>query len=264
MNTNLIASRAVIARFQTGAWRTVKRHKDETKAENARHGLTNEARVDVQICTHPALEGISDLVCEARLEHYRLTLPAADEGMRLLPGSRQLEHSQVMQTYGVRHSNLVAQFLADYDNVRVSAPARLKGLYVAEQWPDHDVVASKFKFRCTYLPVPDMGQWGEWLAESAELAQAELRSRLGDAIRKLAAKLADPKAIFRDTLVSNLSDVLSLVPDLNIADDPELATLATRAKALTMVEPDTLREDMVARATVAERAQELCDIFKLS
>ena len=28
MNTNLIASRAVIARFQTGAWRTVKRHRD--------------------------------------------------------------------------------------------------------------------------------------------------------------------------------------------------------------------------------------------
>jgi hypothetical protein len=56
-----LSSRAVIAVLNVGAWRVVKRHAAETAVENARHGLTNEARVDVKICAHHALESIAEL-----------------------------------------------------------------------------------------------------------------------------------------------------------------------------------------------------------
>ena len=91
-----LSAKAVIATLNVGAWRTVKRHAAETASENARHGLRDEARVDVKICAHPALEAIAQLHSEARAEHYRLSLPAADKGLRLLPAARQFEHAAIM------------------------------------------------------------------------------------------------------------------------------------------------------------------------
>jgi len=256
-----LSSKAIIATLNVGAWRTVKRHAGETAAENARHGLRDEARVDVKICAHPALEEIARLHAEARADHYRLSLPAADKGLRLLPGARQLEHANLMGTYASRIEALVVQFLADYDAVRASAPARLNGLYIASQWPSHEIVKSKFAFTTRYLSVPDVGQWAEWLAEAAGAAHEELTERLRDAVTKVALKLADPKSIFRDSLVSNLADLLALVPDLNLRDDPAITALAAQAGELIEFDAETLRTDPIARANVADRAQQLVGLF---
>ena len=258
-----LSAKAVIATLNVGAWRTVKRHAAETAAENARHGLRDEARVDVKICAHPALEAIAQLHAEARSEHYRLSLPAADKGLRLLPAARQFEHAAIMQDFAARISALVQTFLADYDAVRADAPKRLNGLYIASQWPSHDIVAAKFTFATRYLPVPDVGQWAEWMAEAAGAAQDELRERLADAVLKVATKLKDPKAIFRDTLVSNLAELLSLVPDLNLADDPSIAALAKQAGELVEHDAATLRDDPFARADIAQKANNLCSLFNL-
>lgn len=261
--SSLIASRAVIAVFQTGAWRTIKRHAAETKAENARHGLTDEARVDVKICSHPLLTELQRIQTEARTEHYRLTLPAADDGFRLLPGKRQLEHSQMMQTYGATFQQTVAKFADIYDQVRADAPRRLNGLYIASQWPDRETVRSAFRLQVRYLPVPALGEWDEWMAESAASAQDELKGRLGEAIRKIATKLGEPDAIFRDSLIGNLAEILDLADDLNISEDPAITRLAKEARSLAVLDPDTLREDAKARADNAKKAADLCSMFSL-
>lgn len=262
-NTNLVQSRACIALFTSGAWRTVKRHPKETQAENARHGLKDEARVDVQICSHPALTRAAEIVNEARAEHYRLTLPCTDDGFRLLPGARQMEHAEAMAKHSAAFTQAVTTFCDAYDDVRLDAPRRLNGLYIASQWPDRETVRSKFRLQTRYLPVPALGQWDTWLQESAEVGRAELRERIGVAVKKVAAKLSDPQAIFRDSLIGNLREIIDLAPDLNLMDDPDIARLAQSARHLGAVDPDTLREDPVARATVAERASELCSIFNL-
>ena len=92
-NSSPLASRAVICQLFTGAWRVAKKHKGETAAVNAKHGTQDLAKVSVEICDHPALLEIYRLNAEARTEHYRLTLPAGDAGVRLLPVARQVEHA---------------------------------------------------------------------------------------------------------------------------------------------------------------------------
>lgn len=261
--TSLIAQRAVIALFNTGAWRTVKRHAAETRAENARHGLTDEARVDVKICSDPLLVEIARLQTEARAEHYRLTMPAADDGFRLLPGKRQLEHSALMQKYGARHEALVQRFCDKYDRVKADAPRRLNGLYIAGHWPQVEDVRRRFSLTCRYLPVPALGEWDLWMAESANAATEELKGRLGEAIRKIAAKLGDPEAIFRDSLIGNLAEILNLADDLNVADDASITALTKEARSLATLDPDTLREDANARSASAKKAADLCSMFSL-
>ena len=263
MSTTLLQSRAVIALFETGQWRTIKRHKAETQAENARHGLRDEARVDVKICDHPALVALQSILSEARAEHYRLSLPAGEKGLRLLPGTRQLEHIRTMGELADKFNSLVSEFVAAYEDVKATAPARLNGLYVASQWPDVDTVRESFRFRTRYLPVPAMGQWDEWLAEASQEATTELRERFATAIRAVAVKLVEKNPIFRDSLMGNLKDLLDLAPDLNLRDDPEISGLVQAAKGLVVHDADTLREDESARKEVADRAEAICGLFKL-
>lgn len=260
-----LSSKAVISTLNISAWRVTKLNTDETKAVNAKHGVKNKAKVSVNICDHPALVEIYRLHTEARTEHYRLTLPVGDKGMRLLPVARQMEHARIMGDFQSRLDALLRDFAAGYAAERAAAPARLNGLYVEAQWPaTADEVLAKFAFTIRTLPVPDAGQWGEWMAEAAEAAQEDLTSRLRDAVLHVAERLANPDAIFRDSLTSNLAELLALVPDLNLRDDPKIAAIADKAKDLLAHDVDTLRDDPIARADVAATAAEISSMFNLT
>lgn len=260
-----LARRAVICTLSTGAWRVEKAHDGETRAVNAKHGTRNVATVHVDICEHPALLAVYKLLAEARAEHNRLTLPAGDKGVRLLPVARQMEHTRLMADYRARLDTLLREFLAAYPAERAAAPDRLKGLYVERQWPAAAAeVEGKFRFDVRYLPVPEVGQWAEWMAEAAAEGQADLHERLRKAITLVAQRLADPKGRVFDSLTGNLAELLALAPDLNLAADPVIAAMADKAKALLEHDTDTLRDDPLARADIAAKASEICTLFNLS
>jgi hypothetical protein len=264
INSSPLAARAVICQFNTGAWRVAKKHKGETAAVNQKHGTQDRAKVSVEICDHPALLEIYRLHAEARSEHYRLTLPSNDNGARLLPVARQVEHAKLMADYATRVGQSLHEFVAAYPAERAAAPARLNGLFVEGQWPATAAeVEAKFRFSFRYLPVPTEGQWSEWMADAAAEAQADLREQLAKAVTLVADRLSKPGRTFA-SLTGNLAELLALVPDLNLSADPQIAALADGAKALLEHDTDTLRDDPIARADTAAKAAELVSLFNLT
>ena len=145
-----IAERTKLAVLNTGAWRATRLHKSETKAENERHN-TDVAKVTVRLSDNPNLKKLAQLHSAAYQEHKHLTLPTVQDGMRMLPAGRELEHAQRMTEFSDQHDKIVAAFLAEYDHERELAPVRLNGLYDAGMWPSHNRVAEKFKFSTRYL-----------------------------------------------------------------------------------------------------------------
>lgn len=264
INSSPLAARAVICQLNTGAWRVAKKHKGETAAVNAKHNTRDLAKVSVEICDHPALLEIYRLNAEARSEHYRLTLPSNDNGLRLLPVARQAEHAKAMSEYADRIQQQLVEFLAAYPAERAAAPARLNGLYVEGQWPATVAeVQAKFRFEHRYLPVPEVGQWSEWLRDAAAEAHEALREKLAKAITLVAERLSKPGRT-HESLTGNLAELLALVPDLNLSADPQIAALADGAKALLEHDTETLRDDPIARADTAAKAAELVSLFNLS
>jgi Zn finger protein HypA/HybF involved in hydrogenase expression len=59
---------------------------------------------------------------------------------------------------------------------------------------------------------------------------------------------------FHDTLVSNVQDMIALVPKLNLTNDPEITRISVEMSALTKVSPDTLRSSVEVRAATAAKA----------
>jgi hypothetical protein len=256
-----IAARTNLADFRARAWRATKQHTSETHAENARHN-TDAAKVLVKVCAHPKLSEILKNHAAARQEHYRLTLPSDSAGLRMLPVGRQLEHADRMRVYGDKHASLVRAFMADYDAERAAAPARLNGLYDPAQFdrwmPPHAVVESKFEFTTRYLPVPTDGTWGEWLAQSTQAADDELRDRLTKALVTVRDRCKSDGKLYA-SVFDNLRDLAALVPDLDLTGDytPVVAAMAP----LTRVNADSIRDDETARKETAQTAASILSVL---
>ncbi len=266
-----VAARTKLTTLTQGAFRTTRLHKDETRAENQRHN-TDTAKVLVRISDHSALKELASLHAQAYLEHKRLTMPTVQDGMRLVPVGRELEHSASMRKFGDEHNRLVGEFLADYENERANAPARLNGLYDPSMWPPLSVVQSKFKFNTRYLTTPTDGAWGEWLEESARAAEAEVRERVQKALERVRDRCkAEPtimntngrqverQAPMHASVFDAVRELADLVPDMDLSG--ALAPVVQAMQPLTQLHAEFVRDDEDLRKAAAMKAESILSVL---
>jgi len=246
---------AVIATLNIGAFRASIIHRDETRTVNDTNKVRDVATVRVTITEHPALLACYKVNAQAYAINRQMTASSGVDGWRFLPSHKQLEHAKAMKELKEKHDKHADEFCAAYPAEAQAAPVRLGPLYRPEFFPHPDTIRPQFKFDVRYLPVPDHGTWQDWIADAAEAAQAEVRDNLRDAIEKAANVLADPKGIFRDSLIANIAEIAGTSVDLNVSGAKDIATVAQAAATdLATLDPVTLRENPDARQIAAQRA----------
>jgi len=265
MQTQLnLASRIQIVTLETGAWRAQKLNRAESHEVNKKHGTGDAAKVIVQLTDHPALLALYKLHAEAYGEHRRITLPSIQDGMRIVPTGKQIDHAKIISEFRAKHDSLVGQFMPDYPTLRADAPIKLNGLHDASKWPEPSVVAGKFLFSVRYLPCPSDGAWGDWLNETAEAGQAELRERLVTAARHLADTLKGDGKLFQSAL-DNLKDICDLSGEgFNLLDDPIIARAARELRPLSIHTADALRDAKAVRKSTGEQISNILGVLKLA
>jgi hypothetical protein len=71
-------------------------------------------------------------------------------------------------------------------------------------------------------------------------------------------RLAKPDNIFRDTLTENMDDMLSILPMMNLTNDPQFDGIIADAKqTLQGWDPNQLRKNPVVRSQVAKAAADI-------
>lgn len=252
-----VAAHTLLTEHKTGIWQATRLHKDETRAENQRHN-TNTAKVLVRITDSKTLQEIRKLHSDAYAKHKLVTLPTVQDGLRLLPAGRELEHSTLMRKYGDEHNRLVREFLAAYEDERDAAPNRLNGLYDPSMWPALSEVAKKFKFNTRYLPTPTIGTWGDWLMESTRAAEAELRERLETALERVRDRCrADGR--LHATVFDSIRELVELVPDLDFAG--ELTPVVQAMAPLAQCHAELLRDDEDLKKAAADKAANILSVL---
>ena len=99
----------------------------------------------------------------------------------------------------------------------------------------------------------------EWQMVVNQFLQ-EYESLKYDAVQHMAEKLADPAAVFRDTLVENTSEICAVMSRLNFTDDPNLEAMRLEVEqSLTKHHPDALRNDPDLRRDKAAEAKAIMD-----
>lgn len=275
MNLN---DRALLVQLSISQWLARKYDKRATKDVANAHGTSidvgryNKALLPM----NDLLDRVHKKATAIREKYYRNTLPWGIDGTMMLPTSNYLQFMTDFRKEKSEWLTLVNDFVAAYPQLVQNAQQLLGGLYDPADYPAQSMIADKFKMDIAIFPVPNadfrVSIASEELTriqqdvearvrDSQQAALQEVWQRLFERVKHMADKLADPKAIFRDSLVENAREICALLPRLNFADDPNLEAMRNEVEAKLLKHPEALRNDPDLRSDTAAEAKRIMDIM---
>ena len=278
---------AMLVGLHIAAWSGRLYDREASDHVAAHHEASASAgRYNKRLLPKAAFAALTATMSEARTRHYANSLPWDDKGARLLTVANYEHYTELMDGFRERVVRQRARFIEDYDDYVDQARLDLGRLFRIEDYPSKEALQGKFAIRYRIAPVPDADHFIAKLAsddtervkrdierhveEQLHDAVGDLYRRLGEAVERVSERLKeDPEGkplVFRNSMISNIRDLVDVVPRLNIFGDDELARLCQQVKdRIASVEPDALRPsktfDPAARAQVKRDADELMEKF---
>jgi hypothetical protein len=273
-----LTDRAMIVNLSIGIWQGYRLDRDASKRVTEEAGAAADAaRVNKHLVPKDALAKIVTAQNAIRTHFYTKTLPWRDNGDRVLTKKLFLtfipEHERLVTDFNAE----VEAFLAEgYPSAIAKAEFRMGAMFDRADYPavgelrrrfyanlDIDAIttANDFRVEIDQEHLDKVRSSMEAAAETRlRAATADIWRRMAEAVGYFQARMADPKAVFRDTTVTNIADMLDQVPGLNVLDDPDIERVrATIAKAFGTVDAKEIRKDPAHRAELAGEAGKIMD-----
>jgi hypothetical protein len=283
MNSETLSERAVIVNLSISQWSAAKSDKKVNHEVAKQHGNDeNMGNYRKTLVAKEALRAIKEITAKAREEHYRVTLPWRDTGDRVLSSAGYFAYAEVIRKIQAEFETAVDAFCANYPQFVDEARVKLNGLFNPADYPAPWEIRGKFSFNFEVLPVPDAADFRVQLGDAevtrireqlardsraqVDRAMADVWKRMSEVIAAMSARLkvfkknpdGSTEHPFRDTLVSNITELLEVIPILNLTGDPAVTQFADEMRAsLTKYTPEQLRNTEFARTDTAARADEI-------
>jgi hypothetical protein len=219
--------------------------------------------------------------------HIANTLPYGDDGTRLMKNSLYFEYTSKMQQFiseldslkstivgDVAIYNKVVQDDIDERNAHLIAqgkqPTACVGDYISFEamqdrlyikwYPEPIATSGDFRFE---IPDEMKRAYDANIQQMVVDAKQDIFARMVEPMKAFIVKMAIPigadGAVFRDTMVTNLTDLVEHLPKLNVDDDPAVMNAVAELKAVTdkFKNPVVLRESQAAREQARLSVEEL-------
>jgi hypothetical protein len=276
----MITQKAMLAAVHISIWTATKHDRKVSRDVANRHGAQERAgRYNKQLLMGAArLEDLRTLAGQIRQHFYKITLPWSDEGLRLLPSHFYFDLTARMREFKAGFSSGVDQFLEVYPSYIREARAELGSLFREEDYPAADKLREKFSVKLEILPITTGDDFRVTMSaeEQARVAREidanvrqsltrgtdDLWKRLRDVVSHMVDRLNEPESRFHATLVTNIHDLVSLLPQLNVNQDPDLERFATqiRERLCNYTAQDLKKHDLLRTSTAAEAAGIVAEI----
>jgi hypothetical protein len=166
----------------------------------------------------------------------------------------------------------VEDFLALYPSYIEQVRPELNGLFREEDYPSVEKLRTKFGVKLEVLPIPSGEDFRVTMSaeEQSRVAQeidasvrqslargtVDLWKRLQDVVSHMVDRLNEPESRFHASLVSNVLDLVNLLPQLNVGEDQELNRYAgeIRNKLCGFTARDLKTNDVLRVATAIDAA----------
>lgn len=269
-----LRDRAMLVRFKDTVWTGAKVDKPVGDKVAKDHGA-KDGKVGwykKRLVAKEVLETRSRIGNEARIWHYRNTLPWMDDGIRILPSANAAEYLAQMRKYEQAANSAAAEICRDFDKHIKEAKVLLGKLFCETDYPSASEIRRKFGFNYKVLPMPDITDWrAEGLSKEdldalkkeaqAELAHiqaeavADLWGRLKEVVAYVKERLDKDDAVFRNTLISNVKAICDILPKLNIMLDKDIEAVRKEVeKEIAGINPEDLRSDSALRKDTSKKA----------
>lgn len=281
-----LSTRALLVSLSISQWSGRRLDRKVTKEVNDNHSAAADAsRVNKLLLPPDALAGITKVVSATRSGFLERTLPWLDDGQRVMSSDAYLAHTSWIRKQRSKFDDEVEKFLADYDKHVADAKKRLGSMFDQNDYPTKAELRTKFSMSTNVLPVPTSGDFRAEMSDAqADMIRSQIEDTVSQAtsvaikdiyrrVHEVAERMVDrltaykpaskpgdrTEGQFRDSLVGNVRDLISILPSLNILGDPELAAMAEKLKPLAQHDAEDLRSSATLRRSVAAEAKAILD-----
>ena len=169
-------------------------------------------------------------------------------------------------------------FLAVYPSYIKQVRPELNGLFREEDYPSTDKLRNKFGVRLEVLPIPSGNDFRVTLSEEEQARVAreidenvrqslqkgteDLWTRLKGVVAHMVDRLNEPESRFHPSLVTNICELVELLPRLNVNQDEELNhfTGEIRDRLCGFTARDLRKNEILRAATANDAAQILTEM----
>ena len=228
-----LASSAMLVEVNISNWVGRKKDKrasqDVTAQNNAKDGVASVNKA--LLADNDDLKAIQQHVTATRAMHANMTMPWSNSGLRLLPTAQFFKYQEAMSAMKAEFEKLVQSFLDKYEDAVVDVQLKLGDLFARDDYPTLQSLTRKFNMGINYMPLPDAGdfrvdignealrevkeQYDTFYTQQYEKAMNDVWTRLHKHLTNMSERLdytdAETKKIFRDTLVTNVQDMVELL-----------------------------------------------------
>lgn len=282
-----LSEKAILVNLSISLWSATKLDKKVTREVEKNHNAKDAGRFNKiliakknpHVTEHTkdkedsyGIQELTRISATARAYHYEQTLPWGDNGDRLLPSTNYFEYINQQRTLKQQFETAIEKFIMNYPDLKADAKIRLGDMYNESDYPPIARLKKKFSMEMSFMPIAKLDDFRLSVDQSevdnlrSEIEQSvykrineatkDLWLRIKEAVKHMYEKLADKDAIFRDSLVHNISDLIELLPRLNFTNDDDINTTIREMKKL-VVAPESLRTNGLQRNETASNAKEI-------
>jgi hypothetical protein len=217
---------------------------------------------------------ISQVANMARSFHRMMTVPWGHESYRLLPSTLIVKYQRKIKQMKMEFYSHVSDLEARWPSIISAAQLRLGPAFNQNDYVDSTQLKSAYVFDIHLKPIPKDDHFvleveKETLQEmkdklnqdqenNMEDAMSNLWHRLYEVVERMAERLDDNNPRIFKTLVTNIEKLTDILPDLNLAKDPQLTKMCIDVKdKLCVYTPGQLKKDRHVRNKTAKEAKEI-------
>jgi hypothetical protein len=271
----MITERAMLVAVHISIWTAIKHDRKVSREVAEQHGAyAGAGRYNKQLLREAErLESLRALSGQIRQYFYKITLPWSDEGYRLLPAHFYFELTTKMREFEQAFGQQVEEFLAVYPSYIEQVRPELNGLFREEDYPSTEKLRNKFGVKLEVLPIPSGNDFRVTLSEEEQARVAreidesvrqslqkgteDLWARLKSVVAHMVERLNERELRFHASLVTNIGELVDLLPRLNVNQDEELNHFAEeiRNRLCGFTARDLKKNEILRAATANDAAQ---------
>lgn len=278
MSAHALTERAMVVNLSVSVWQGHRLDREATRKVTTEAGAAADAaRVNKHLIQKADLAPIVTAQGAIRTHFYEKTLPWRDNGDRLLTRKLYLDFIPEHERLVGEFNTAVDKFLTDrYPGAVAQAEFRMGELFNSDDYPSASVLRRKFAVNLETDAVATAGDFrvqidqehvdkvrGDMevaIEKRIHKAMSDVYKRIADTVGYFAERMANPEAVFRDSTIENVNDLIALLPGLNVLDDPSIEELRLMIDAkLSGLDVKEIRKDPAHRAALAGEAQEIMD-----
>ena len=281
-----LSDSAMLVYVRLSVWSARKLDKKQTLKVNKDASATSDAgRVNKHLLASAdsKLRDVQRKANEIRDFIDTNTLPWDDAGNRIISNAAAISVVGQIQNLKTEFEALVDDFVAEYPVLRAQAVINLGDMGDDSDYPQPDVVRSKFSMRLSFSPLPTtFGDIRQGMSEQQAAAwqqhfegnvKVQVNSALLAAWERLKVSLerysdrlrlkddgSGKMEIFRDTMVTQLRETCALLGSLNVFGDKELESIVRTVQTdIASFEPEALRTNLTTAVTVKGDVDEILE-----